>query len=200
MIQLWIEAGAPRAGVVPGTGELLDACLPPPEPLETKPLDPPAPGTGVQLRAPRQILPPNSEREVCFVTYYDVTDQVPAQFRGPSGQTFRYKRIEARQDPLSHHAVVLPYLGATPIDDPIWGPFTCGGGARDGQSCDPTDLESCGSRRRVRAASRCRPSAASASGPATPASASATTACSTPWRPGSAGSRASTPKRRCAAC
>lgn len=145
VIQLWIEAGAPRSGVVRGTGELLDACLPPPEPLETKPLDPPAPGTGVQLRPPRQILQPHSERETCFITYYDVTDQVPERFRGPSGDTFRYKRIDARQDPLSHHAVVLPYRGTTPIDDPVWGPYSCGGGSRDGQSCDPTDLQSCGS-------------------------------------------------------
>ncbi len=144
VIQLWIEAGAPRAGVVEGTGELLDACLPPPEPLETKPLDPPPAGTGVQLRAPRQVLVPHSEREVCFITYYDVTDQVPPQFRGPNGDTVRYKRIDARQDPLSHHAVLIPYRGTTPLHDPIWGPYTCGGGARDGQPCEPTELNSCG--------------------------------------------------------
>lgn len=144
VIQLWIEHGAPREGVVSGTGELLDACLPPPEPLETKPLDPPPAGTGVQLRSPRQVLPAHTEREVCFVTYYDFTDQVPAEFRGPSGTTFRFKRLAARQDPLSHHAVVIPYLGQTGVHDPIWGPFTCGGGARDGQTCEPTDLHSCG--------------------------------------------------------
>lgn len=144
VIQRWIEAGAPRDGVVEGTGEILDACLPPPEPLETKPLDPPPPGTGIQLRAPRQILPPRSEREVCFITYYDVTDQVPERFRGANG-TFRYKRIDARQDPLSHHAVVIPYFGTTPLRDPIWGTYTCGGGDRDGQSCDPMDPSACGS-------------------------------------------------------
>jgi hypothetical protein len=144
VIQLWIEAGAPREGVVHGTGELLDACLPPPEPLETKPLDPPAPGTGVQLRAPRQILDKHTEREVCFVTYYDVSGQVPSEFRGANGDTFRYKRIDARQDPLSHHAVVIPYHGAAGIHDSIWGEFKCGGGSRDGLECDPTDLASCG--------------------------------------------------------
>jgi len=143
-IQLWIEGGAPRTGVVPETGDLLDACLPRPEPNETKPLDPPAPGTGLQLRAPRQILAPQIEREVCFVTYYDVTDQVPPQFRSPGGDSFRYKRISARQDPLSHHAVVIPYRGATPIHSAIWGAFTCGGGERDGEPCEPTDLSSCG--------------------------------------------------------
>ncbi|MBX3027443.1 hypothetical protein KF840_21300 [bacterium] len=144
VLQLWIEDGAPRTGVVPGSGELVDACLPPPEPLETKPLAPPPAGTGIQLRAPRQVLPPRSEREACFVTYYDVTDQVPPQFRGPNDDTFRYKRIDARQDPLSHHAVVIPYHGATPITSPVWGPFTCGGGARDGAACDPRDLHACG--------------------------------------------------------
>jgi len=145
VIQLWIEHGAPRTGVVPGTGELLDACLPRPEPLETKPLDPPAAGIGVQLRAPRQVLAPHSEREVCFVTYYDLTDQVPAEYLDPTGTMFRYKHIDARQDPLSHHAVVIPYKGQTAVHDAIWGPYTCGGGARDGQSCEPTDLQSCGS-------------------------------------------------------
>lgn len=144
VIRLWIESGAPRTGVVPGTGELLNACLPLPAPLETKPLAPPASGTGVQLRAPRQMLAAHSEREVCFTTYYDFTDQVPAEFRGPTGTTFRYKRIDARQDPLSHHAVVIPYRGGADVHDPIWGPFTCGGGPRDGQACEPTDLHSCG--------------------------------------------------------
>lgn len=144
VLRLWIEAGAPRDGVVPGSGELVDACLPPPEPLETKPLDPPAPGTGVQLRGPRQILAPRSERETCFVTYYDLSDQVPAPFRGPGDATFRYKRLEARQDPLSHHAVVIPYGGQATIHDPVWGPFTCGGGARDGLACEPTAPGSCG--------------------------------------------------------
>ena len=144
VVQLWIEAGAPQTGVVPGTGDLLNACLPPPEPLQTKPLDPPAPGTGIQLRAPRQVLVPHSEREVCFVTYYDVTDQVPEEFRGPTGDTFRYKRIDARMDPLSHHVVTIPYNGKASLDDPIWGPFTCGGGSKDGQPCDPHDTQSCG--------------------------------------------------------
>ncbi|MFN8641567.1 MAG: hypothetical protein U0802_07890 [Candidatus Binatia bacterium] len=86
VLRLWIEAGAPRDGVVPGSGELVDACLPPPEPLETKPLDPPPAGVGVQLRAPRQVLAPHSEREVCFVTYYDLTDQVPPPFRAPAAR------------------------------------------------------------------------------------------------------------------
>ena len=144
LVQLWIENGATRDGVVPGTGELVHACLPPLEPLKTEPLRPPPPGVGVQMRAPRQVLPPKTERETCFVSYYDFTDQVPAEFRGPGGDTFRYKRVDARQDPLSHHAVVFVYQGATPITSPVWGPFTCKGGAQDGQPCVPTDLAACG--------------------------------------------------------
>ena len=144
LVRMWIEGGAPLDGVVPGSGALLNACLPPPEPIEVKPLDPPAPGTGLQLRAPHQVLPPNSEREVCFVSYYDVSAQVPATYRGPHGDTFRYKRVDARQDPISHHAVVDVYQGSTLITDPVWGPFACRGGARDGQACDPTALTACG--------------------------------------------------------
>lgn len=144
LVRLWIEHGAPRQGVVPGTDQLEGICLPPEKPLETKPLDPPPPGEGIQLRAPTQLLPPFSEREGCFVTYYDVTDQVPERFRGPSGDTFRYKRIESRQDPLSHHAVVIPYNGRAAIDDPVWGGFACGGGPMHGERCEPTDPDSCG--------------------------------------------------------
>jgi len=143
LLQLWIENGATRTGVVPGSAALFDACLPPPEPLRIEPLAPPPAGSGVQLRAPTQILPPATERETCFVSYYDVTAAVPPLFRGPSG-TFRYKRLEARQDPLSHHAVVIVYRGAASIDDPVWGAFACRGGARDGEPCAPRQVGACG--------------------------------------------------------
>jgi hypothetical protein len=145
LLRMWIEYGAPREGVVPGAGELLGGCLPPPGPLETKPLPPPSPYEGFQLRAPRQWLPANRERETCFVTYYDFTDQVPEQFRGPNGDTFRFKNIEARQDPLSHHAVVIVYEGRTPINSTIWREFRCRGGEREGGDlCDPVELGGCG--------------------------------------------------------
>lgn len=144
VIRLWIENGAPEEGVVEGTGELLEACLPPTRPLETRPLDPPPDGVGIQIKAPTQILNPLSEREVCFITYYDFTDQVPEEFRGPNGDTFRYKRVEARQDPLSHHAVLVAYTGSTPLDSPVWGAWTCGGGERHGEPCEPTDPGACG--------------------------------------------------------
>lgn len=145
VVQLWIEHGAPRDGVVDGTSDLLGACLPLPGPIHAPPLPPPAAGVGVQIRAPQQLLPPSSEREVCFVSYYDLTDQVPAEFRGPGGDTFRYKRVEARQDPVSHHAVVFVYDGRAGIGDRRWGQFSCRGGDLAGQPCEPADLNSCGS-------------------------------------------------------
>jgi hypothetical protein len=144
LLRLWIENGAPRDGVVPGTAALFDACLPPLTPLTVTPLAPPPAGVGVQIRAPHQVLPPRRERETCFVSYYDVTDQVPPEFRGPGNDTFRFKRVDARQDPLSHHAVVIVYTGRAAIDDPSWGPFACRGGDRDGQPCVPTARDACG--------------------------------------------------------
>jgi hypothetical protein len=141
----WIEQGAPRTGTVPGTGELLDACLPPAKPIDIDPLEPPAPGTGVQVRMPKWVLPKDSETEVCFVSYYDVSDQVPAEYRGPNGDTFRYNTNQIRQDPLSHHLIITYYAGMAAPDDPIWGEFRCRGGEREGESCEPTDLEFCGS-------------------------------------------------------
>jgi hypothetical protein len=142
-VREWIEQGAPRTGTVPGTGELLDACLPPAKPIEIEPLVPPAPGTGVQVRMPRWQLPANTEDEVCFASYYDVTDQVPEKYRGPNG-TFRFNFEKIRQDPLSHHLIVDYYIGDLAPGDPIWGAYTCRGGERDGESCEPTDLEFCG--------------------------------------------------------
>jgi len=42
LVRLWIFAGAPKTGTVGGTETLLNACLPPPEPITIQPLDPPA--------------------------------------------------------------------------------------------------------------------------------------------------------------
>ena len=57
VLRLWIEAGAPREGVVPGSGELVDACLPPPEPLETKPLATPHPARASSCAARARSSP-----------------------------------------------------------------------------------------------------------------------------------------------
>ncbi len=143
-VRMWIEAAASRDGVVPGTADLLDACLPPAEPIAVEPLEPPQPGEGVQIRAPKWILPAQSENEVCFASYYDVTDQVPEEFRGPDGTTFRYKSQQIRQDPLSHHLIVDTYHGMASPDDRRWGTFRCRGGDKEGEICPVTDLTFCG--------------------------------------------------------
>ena len=142
-LRLWIENGAPKDGTVAGTANLLSACLPPAEPIAIDPLPPPPPDQGVQLYMPRWIVNAHSEHEVCYASYYDITDQVPEQYRGPNG-TIRYNKTEIRQDPLSHHLIVNLYQGKTPLTDPVWGGFKCRGGALDGQTCDPTDLTFCG--------------------------------------------------------
>ena len=143
-LRIWIEFGAPEDGVVPGTAELLDACLPPAEPIRIDPLPPPPAGLGVQIRMPQWILDPHSERELCFASYYDVCDQVPEGSRGPGGDTFRYKRAQVLQQALSHHLIANLYLGNRAPDDPVWGPFTCKGGANDGEPCDPLNVDGCG--------------------------------------------------------
>lgn len=144
LIRLWIQQGAPRTGVVPGTTELVDSCLPPPEPMPIQPLPPPEPGRGFQLKMPPWVVPPRSEREVCFVSYYDVRHLVPAQFRGRGGFTFRFRGNEVRQSPVSHHMIANLYVGRTAPNDPVWGSFRCRGGERDGEMCPPTDLAFCG--------------------------------------------------------
>ncbi len=138
----WIEQGAPRDETVPGTGELLDACLPPAKPIEIEPLPVPPAGAGVQIRMPRWTVPGGGEDEVCFASYYDVTDQVPEEFR--VGDRFAYNAFQLRQDPLSHHLITRVYVGDTPYDDPIWGGYKCRGGEKDGELCEPTDLGFCG--------------------------------------------------------
>jgi hypothetical protein len=145
-VRLWIYAGAPETGTVIGTEGLLDACLPAPKPITIKPLDPPPPGEGVQLVMPPWLLPADSEHEVCFASYYDLTDQVPEQYRDPSGQFFRFKASELRQDPQSHH-LILNYsrVPVENVHDPAFGPWTCKGGERAGETCEPTDRTSCGS-------------------------------------------------------
>ena len=144
-LRLWIYAGAPQTGTVGGTEKLLNACLPPPEPITIKPLDPPAAGTGVQFVMPAWHLEKHSEHEICFATYYDLSDQVPKEFQDPSGTMFRFSSDELRQDPQSHHLILNRYFGSADVHDPAFGAWTCVEGEKDGQSCEPTDVKSCGS-------------------------------------------------------
>jgi len=143
-VRLWIYSGAPATAVVRGSGELLDACLPRPEPIQIRPPAAPVAGTGVQLHMAPWVLPGNSESEVCFAAYYDFTNQVPPQFLSADGTKFRFNRQETTQNPLSHHLVTQFYTGEFAPNDPLWGTYTCRGGPVDGTSCDPTQSGVCG--------------------------------------------------------
>ena len=144
-LRLWIEKGAAsRTAAVEGTAELLAACLPEPKPAKIKPLPPPAPGTGLQLRMPAWTLAPKSESEVCYASYYDFSGQVPAELLTQGGTHFRYKQVDIRQAPLSHHLIINIHRGPEPPTHPAWGPYSCKDGPRAGESCDPYDLGFCG--------------------------------------------------------
>lgn len=144
-LRLWIYGGGSETGVVEGTAELLGACLPDPEPITVKPLDAPDRDEGVQLVMPPVPLPRASEQEVCFATYYDFTDRVPERFLDPTKKYFRIDTQELRQDPLSHHLVLIaPEIPEEDYNHPRFGGWACVGGASEGESCEPTDLEFCG--------------------------------------------------------
>ncbi|HWP66876.1 MAG TPA: hypothetical protein VNO26_13275 [Candidatus Limnocylindria bacterium] len=148
-IERWIYNGAPAAGVVAGTTELLASCLPPPDPHKITPPDPPAPEEGVQLYSPPWTVPANGEDEVCFAVPYDVSGTVPAEHRfpcpdawgGPEVECFAFGRVELTQDPNSHHSILRTYRGAYDLSHPGWGTFTCHGGPHDGEPCDPSALD-----------------------------------------------------------
>ena len=143
-LRLWIYSGAPQTGTVGGTETLLNACLPAPAPITIKPLDPPPAGKGVQFVMPPWQLEAHSEHEICFATYYDISAQVPQQYQDPSGTLFRFNAQELRQDPQSHHLILNRYVGtAADIHDASFGSWTCNGGTKAGQTCEPTDLTSC---------------------------------------------------------
>lgn len=150
-IRMWIYAGAPRDATVDGTEELLDACLPDPEPITIEPLEPPAADEGFQLVMPPWDLPASSEHEICFATWYDVTEQVPTEFQDPANPDwFRFRGFDLRQDPQSHHLILyFPTGNFTPegIDPnaPEYGAWTCLGGETPGASCEPKDPDGCGS-------------------------------------------------------
>jgi len=145
LLRVWIYGGGPETGTVAGSEELIDGCLPEPGPITIQPLEPPPPGEGVQLVMPQYLLPAASEHELCFASYYDISDQVPAELLSADGKTVRVKAMEMRQDPQSHHLLVdWVNPEVIDVDDPAFGPWTCKGGSQAGQACEPTDTSSCG--------------------------------------------------------
>jgi hypothetical protein len=145
LVRLWVYAGAPEEGVVLGTPQLVDACLPEPEPISIEPLPPPAPGEGVQFVMPSYLLPAGTELENCFAAYYDLRDQIPPEYLSPDDTRFRHFKMTMRQDPQSHHLIFFD--SGIPLEDihhPAFGGWACMGGERDGQACEPLDASSCG--------------------------------------------------------
>jgi hypothetical protein len=145
LLRLWLIGGAPDTGVVLGTEELLPGCLSEPTPQSILPLEAPEPTEGVQFEMPGFDLYAASEREVCFATYYDFTDDVPEEYQSEDGKVFYFDGWEVRQDALSHHLIVflpVPEVGEVTPDD--FSDWSCGGGERAGEPCDPLDKEVCG--------------------------------------------------------
>jgi hypothetical protein len=151
-MRLWIRGGARAEGIVAGTMERL-SCEGTFEaqPNKITPLPAPAPGEGLQFYSGAWPLPAESEDEVCFVTYYDVSDDVPPESRVPCGdlapgrECFAFRRSELAQDGQSHHSITSIY---TPESDPNggdWFGWQCLGGEHDGEECDPVN-DQCGER------------------------------------------------------
>lgn len=145
LLRSWIYGGAPESGTVLGTEDLIDGCVPAAEPVTIAPLEPPAPGEGLQIEMPPWRLAAGREREVCFASYFDVSDQVPPEFMNEEGtHAFTYAS-ELRQDPQSHHLLTsLPALEIEDLLDESFGAWTCRVGPMDGEPCDPTDIGMCG--------------------------------------------------------
>lgn len=141
-VRLWIFKGAPKTGSIKDdvTGvelaSLLDACLPPPAPVAIEPLPLPDPGKGVQLRMPAYEMKGASESETCVPFAYDLTDQVPAEYKDEKKNVIYVDSHWTRQDPTSHHMVLWrPFSGWQP--DPNDGTWHCAGGDNPGAACNP---------------------------------------------------------------
>jgi len=145
-IRLWIRAGAPKTGVVEGTQDLLGCELPADaDPNRSARPPVPEPDEGFQHAAGTWDVAANSENEVCFATYYDLSQSAPDWARFPCAQQsdqtcVGYKRRQLSQDAQSHHSIISVYAGSTLPSDPVWGAWRCVGGASDGTTCDPTRL------------------------------------------------------------
>jgi len=152
-LRWWIETGAPETGSIGdtlGRGEdeierLLGVCLPEAEAINTQPLPPPERTVGVQFSMPPHEVPAESEREICFATYYDFRDVIPPEYMDADRENFYISGTKLREDPFTHHNVLFyAAVGMDQIHDPAFGEWTCVEGERDGEVCEPTDLDSCG--------------------------------------------------------
>jgi hypothetical protein len=152
-IRLWIEAGAPREGSVGdslGRGEdelerLLGVCLPEAEAVNTVPLPPPSPDKGLQYVMPPHDVAAEKEREICFAVYEDFRDVIPPEYMDEAREYYYVKSGQLREDAFTHHNILYYSTGSVDkIHDPSFGGWTCAGGEKDSQTCEPTDLDYCG--------------------------------------------------------
>lgn len=159
VLRAWIRGGAPKVGVVSNAPDVLgcgDTLAP--SPNKIPPLPPPPADKGIQIISGGWTLPAESEDEVCYVTYYDLTDEVPESVRlpcpeaygGPTRECFAYSSMLLAQDPQSHHSIVESYI--PPSNSPeqwdpkneVWKDWQCLDGVNDGMPCDPTMEGMCG--------------------------------------------------------
>jgi hypothetical protein len=160
LLRAWIRGGAPRDQVVAGSEEFADCSLTGEvAPNKIQPLPAPDVDKGIQFYSGAWTVPAEQEGEVCFVSYYDYSDSIPADFRvpcgdeqgGPNQECFVYNKALLAQDPQSHHSIVEFYV--PPADkpeqyDPMgadWKNWVCNGGELDGEPCTPTASD-CGER------------------------------------------------------
>ncbi len=150
-LRLWIRSGAPETGIVEGTSDLLECGLSNEFTANKVPAPPaPAVGEGLQFVSGPWPVSPGTEDEVCFATYYDLTqtpELVPEEFRlaCPTTQLtgkdcWAYNFDQLTQDAQSHHSIISVYHGDTPTSDPAWGEWKCNTGDFEGMSCDPAQV------------------------------------------------------------
>lgn len=160
LLRAWIRGGAQETGIVAGSEEFATCDLQGTVvPNRVDPLPEPDADKGVQFYSGGWEVPALQEGEVCFVSYYDYSDRIPADRivpcgpaeGGPDRDCFAYKNIFHSQTPQSHHAInefYIPPEGKEAQYDPMngaWKNWQCNGGANAGTSCTPGSTE-CGER------------------------------------------------------
>jgi hypothetical protein len=160
LLRAWIRGGAPETGIVAGSEQFasceLQGVI---APNKIQPLPAPAADEGVQFYSGGWDVPAEQEGEVCFISYYDYSDRIPADFVVPCSDAqggadqdcFVYDSLLLAQDPQSHHSIIdfyIPPEGKENHRDPMdssWKNWACLGGDNTGMACTPGGDE-CGDR------------------------------------------------------
>jgi hypothetical protein len=151
----WIAAGAPATGPVAApdgaamggnfVANMLCQGTATAQAAEKPKLEPPEASQGIQFKMPASEVPAGGEWEGCFATYYDVSAQVPDEFKSPDGASFYVSATAMRFTAGTHHtAATLPKITVDSLTDPAFGAWTCRGGDTAGATCDPANTTACG--------------------------------------------------------